>query len=89
MPEVKKEDVNITLNEGVLTISGERKQEKEEKDANEIRMESFYGTFSRSFVLPNNVDAAGIRAESKDGVLRVHVPKKEAAKPKTIAIDVK
>jgi len=89
LPEVKKEDVNITLSEGVLTISGERKQEKEEKDANEIRMESFYGTFSRSFALPNNVDAAGIRAESKDGVLRVHVPKKEAAKPKTIAIDVK
>lgn len=89
LPEVKREDVNITLSEGVLTISGERKQEKEEKNANEIRMESFYGTFSRSFVLPNNIDVAGIRAESKDGILRVHVPKKEAAKPKTISIDVK
>jgi HSP20 family protein len=88
LPEVKKEDVKITLNDGVITISGERKQEKEEKDANEIRVESFYGTFSRSFSLPDNVDTSAIRAESKDGVLRVHVPKKEAAKPKAIAIDV-
>jgi HSP20 family protein len=88
LPEVKKEDVNITLNDSVLTISGERKREKEEKDANEIRIESFYGNFSRSFALPNNVDTRGIRAESKDGVLRVHVPKAEASKPKPIAIDV-
>lgn len=88
LPEVKKEDVKITLNDGVITISGERKQEKEEKDANEIRVESFYGTFSRSFSLPDNVDTNAIRAESKDGVLRVHVPKKEVAKPKAIAIDV-
>lgn len=88
LPEVKKEDVKITLTDGVITISGERKQEKEEKDSNEIRIESFYGTFSRSFSLPDNVDTKGIRAETKDGVLRVHVPKMEAAKPKTIAIDV-
>ena len=88
LPEVRKEDVNITLNNGVITISGERKREKEEKDSNEIRIESFYGTFSRSFALPDNVDAAGIRAESKEGVLRVHVPKKEAVKPKSITIDV-
>lgn len=89
LPEVKKEDVSITLNNGVLTISGERKREKEEKDENELRIESFYGTFSRSFALPDNVDVSAIRAESKDGVLRVHVPKSEAAKPKTISIDVK
>lgn len=88
LPEVKKEDVKITLNDGVITISGERKQEKEEKDANEIRVESFYGTFSRSFSLPDNVDTSAIRAESRDGVLRVHVPKKELAKAKAIAIDV-
>jgi HSP20 family protein len=88
LPEVKKEDVKITLNGGVITISGERKREKEETDANEIRIESFYGTFSRSFALPDNVDTKGIRAESKDGVLRVHVPKAEMAKPKSIAIDV-
>ena len=88
LPEVKKEDVKITLNDGVITISGERKREKEEKGANEIRIESFYGTFSRSFSLPDNVDPKGIRAESKDGVLRVHVPKTERTQPKTIAIDV-
>lgn len=63
LPEVKKEDVKITLADGVLTISGERKREKEQKDANEIRIESFYGTFSRSFSLPDNVDVKAIRAE--------------------------
>jgi HSP20 family protein len=88
LPEVKKEDVNITLHNGVITISGERRREKEEQETNEIRIESFYGTFSRSFALPDNVDSTAIRAESKDGVLRVHVPKMELAKPKAIAIDV-
>jgi HSP20 family protein len=89
LPEVKKEDVKITLSDGVITISGERKREKEDKNENEIRIESFYGTFSRSFSLPPNVDVNAIRAEAKDGVLRVHVPKIQAEKPKTIAIDVR
>jgi HSP20 family protein len=88
LPEVKKEDVKITLSDGVLTISGERKREHEQKGANEIRIESFYGTFSRSFTLPDNVDVKGIRAESKDGVLKVHVPKTAPSAPKAIAIDV-
>ena len=88
LPEVKKEDVKITLNDGVITISGERKKEKEEKNANEIRVESFYGNFSRSFSLPDNVDEKAIRAESKDGVLKVHVPKTQMSQPKTIAIDI-
>src|SRR6185503_6574481 len=73
LPEVKKEDVKITLDNGVITISGERRQEKEEKDANEIRVESFYGTFSRSFSLPENIDAKAIAAEAKDGVLKVRI----------------
>lgn len=89
LPEVKKEDVEITLADGVLTISGERKLEKEDKDANDIRIESFYGTFSRSFALPSNVDPKGITAESKDGVLRVHVPKTQASQPQSIPIEVK
>jgi HSP20 family protein len=89
LPEVQRDDVKITLDNDVITISGERKREKEEKNANEIRVESFYGTFSRSFQLPDNVDAKAIRAESKDGVLRVHIPKTEAAKPKAISIEVK
>jgi len=89
LPEVKKEDVKVTLESGALTISGERKQEKQEKGENEIRVESFYGTFSRTFQLPDNVDAGNVRAESKDGVLKIHIPKKEAAKSRTVSIDVK
>jgi HSP20 family protein len=88
LPEVKKEDVKITLQDGVITISGERKHEKEHKDANEIRVESFYGSFSRSFSLPENVDPENIRAESKDGVLRIHIPKREAPKTTAKAIQV-
>ncbi|HLS81966.1 MAG TPA: Hsp20/alpha crystallin family protein [Steroidobacter sp.] len=89
LPEVKKEDVKITVEDGVITLSGERKHEKESKDENELRVESFYGTFSRSFVLPDDADAKGIRAESKDGVLRVHIPKTESKKPKPIQIEIK
>jgi HSP20 family protein len=89
LPEVKKEDVKITLEGGVITISGERKKESELKDANEIRVESFYGSFSRSFALPDNIDAKAIHAESKDGVLKVHVPKTAAAKPEVRKIEVK
>jgi len=89
LPEVRKEDVKIMLEDGVITISGERKHEKEHKDENEIRVESFYGSFSRSFSLPENIDAKSIRAESRDGVLKVHIPKTEAAKERPIAIEVK
>lgn len=89
LPEVKKEDVKVTLQDGAITISGERKHEKKQKGENEIRVESFYGTFSRTFALPDNIDAKGIRAESKDGVLRVHVPKLEGAKSTAKQIEVK
>jgi HSP20 family protein len=88
LPEVKKEDVRVLVENGVITISGERKQQKEQKDENEIRIESYYGTFSRSFSLPDNVDANGVRAESKDGVLKVHIPKKEVSKPKAVTVQV-
>lgn len=89
LPEVKKEDVKVMLEDGVITISGERRHEKEHKDSNEIRVESFYGTFSRSFSLPDNIDPKGVRAETKDGVLRVHIPKTQAAAAKPIPIEVK
>lgn len=89
LPEVKKEDVKITLEDGIITISGERKQEKEHKDQNEIRVESFYGSFSRSFSLPENIDAKNVRAESKDGVLKVHIPKTENSKAHPVTIEVK
>jgi HSP20 family protein len=89
LPEVKKEDIKVSVEDGVITISGERKQEKETKNESEIRTESFYGTFSRSFSLPDNVDTKAIRAETKDGVLRVHVPKTESTKTKPVQIEVK
>jgi HSP20 family protein len=89
LPEVKREDVKVTLQDGSLTISGERKQEKKDKSENEIRVESFYGSFSRTFALPDNVDAKAIRAETKDGVLRVHLPKVESPKAKPVQIEVK
>lgn len=89
LPAVKKEDVKVTLENGVITISGERKQEKESKDENEIRVESFHGTFTRSFALPDDIDPKTIRAEAKDGVLKVHIPKTQTPKPKTVAIEVK
>jgi len=88
LPGVKREDVNITLDDGVITITGERKQEKEEKDEKRHRVERFYGTFSRSFGLPENVDDKAIRAESKDGVLYVHIPKIKAEKAKSVQIRV-
>lgn len=89
LPEVKKEDVKITLDNGVITIAGERRMEKEQQEANEIRVESFYGTFSRSFALPENIDAKAIQAETKDGVLKVRIPKTKVEAPRRIAIEVK
>jgi HSP20 family protein len=88
LPGVKREDVKLTVDDGVITISGERRQEKEEKDEKRHRVERLYGTFTRSFTLPENVDAKAIRAESKEGVLYVHLPKTTAEKPKTVQIKV-
>ena len=88
LPAVKKEDVHITFENGMLTVSGERKQKEEEKKEKFHRVETYYGSFSRSFTLPENVDAAAIRAESKDGIITIHVPKTktEVKKPKEIKI---
>jgi HSP20 family protein len=88
LPEMKKEDVNITLQNGVITIAGERKHVKEDQDESSLRIESFYGRFSRSFALPDGIDSAAIRAESKDGILSVHIPKTPAEMPKKIDIKV-
>ena len=88
LPEVKKEDVEITVHEGVITVKGERREESAVESEKQHRVESVYGSFSRSFALPADVDESGIRAESKDGVLRVHLPKTEVKKPKAIEIDV-
>lgn len=88
LPAVKKEDVKVTVDGGMLTIEGERKQQKEEKNERFHRVESLYGSFSRSFSLPENVDPAGIKCESKDGVLSVHIPKKEIERHKPVEIKV-
>ena len=78
LPAVKKEEVRVTIDDGTLTISGERKQKAEETKEKVHRVESVHGTFSRSFTLPDNADAASIRAESQDGVITVHVAKKKS-----------
>jgi HSP20 family protein len=88
LPGVKREDVKVTQEDGVLTIEGERKYEKEEKGEKAHRVERFYGTFSRSFSLPDDADAKAIRAETKDGVLNVHIPKVKGEKTKPVQIKV-
>jgi HSP20 family protein len=88
VPAVKKDDVEITVEDGMLTLKGERRQQEEHKAEKFHKMESFYGSFARSFVLPGTVDAAAIRAESKDGILTIHVPKKQAEVKKPTMIKV-
>jgi HSP20 family protein len=88
LPEVKKEDVKVTVENGVLTITGERKFEKEERGKKYHRIERAYGSFARSFTLPDDADAAKVNAEFKDGVLKVHLAKSEAAKPRQIEVKV-
>ena len=85
---LKKEDVNVTVENGELTITGERKLEKEEKGKKFHRIERSYGSFMRSFTLPEGVSAEKACVDFRDGVLEVHLPKDEKAKPKAIAIKV-
>jgi HSP20 family protein len=89
LPEVKKEDIEITVDNDTLTISGERRVEKSTENEKEHRRETFYGSFQRSFGLPDNVNQSEIRAETKDGVLIVHVPKTQSRKPEPVSIKVK
>ena len=88
LPEIKKEDVKLTVQDNVLAISGERKYEKEEKDKKYHRVERAYGSFLRSFTLPEDADGSKVAAEYKDGILTVHLPKSEKAKPKSIDVKV-
>ena len=88
IPDVKKEDVKVTLEDGVLTIQGQRKQEKEETGKKYHRVERSYGSFIRSFTLPDLVDEEKVKAEFKDGVLNLQLPKSEKAKPKAIEVKV-
>ena len=88
LPEVPKEDVKVLFDDGVLTIRGERKTEKEEKGEKVHRTERYYGMFERSFVLPEDVDVTAIRAESRDGVLTIHMPRAAVEKTRPVAITV-
>lgn len=88
LPEVPKEEVKVLVDEGVLTIKGERKVEKEVKGEKVHRTERFYGIFERSFVLPEDVDAKLIKAESRDGVLMLHLPRVAVEKARPLAITI-
>lgn len=88
IPEVKKEDVKVTVDNGVLTLQGERRMEKEEKGKKFHRIERSYGSFVRSFRLPDGVNDAKAKAEFKDGMITVTLPKSEKAKAKTVEIAV-
>jgi HSP20 family protein len=88
VPGVQKEDMDVRIENGVLTLHGERKEDNETKDVSTHLMERVYGSFTRSFSLPTTVDATRVAAAYKDGVLEVTVPKVETAKPKKIEIKV-
>jgi HSP20 family protein len=88
LPAVKKEDVQVLMDEGVITIKGERKQQKDEKNEKYHRVESFYGSFERSFSLPDNVKSDAVHCESKDGILTVHIPKSAPTKSKPRQISI-
>jgi len=88
LPEVQKDDVKVTVENGTLTISGERKAEREQKGRRFHRVERFYGRFERSFSIPDDAEANDVKAEFKDGVLRVHLAKSEKARPKQIEVKV-
>ena len=88
VPGILREDMDVRIENGVLTLHGERKEEKDVKDVNAHLMERVYGSFTRSFSLPTTVDATKVTAIYKDGVLEVTVPKVETAKPKRVEIKV-
>jgi HSP20 family protein len=89
LPGMKKEDIEVSVHEGVLTISGERKEEKEHKEAESYRAERFFGRFHRTVSLPVAVNAEKVAAAYKDGILTVTLPKSEEAKPKQIPVNAK
>lgn len=88
VPGLKKEDIKISIQDNVLTLQGEKKQEKIQKDENLHCVERYYGNFRRSFNLPSQVDSGKVKATYKDGILTIELPKKEEAKPKEINISV-
>jgi len=88
LPEVRKEDVSITVQDSILTVSGERKFEKRTEGEKVHRMERSYGTFARRFALPEQIVEQGIRADGQDGVIRIHVPKQVVVPPQPRQITI-
>lgn len=88
LPEVRKEDISLTVHDGVLTLSGERRQEKREENEKLHRIERQYGSFTRRFALPEDADDQAIRAESRDGVIMIHIPKHKVVQPQARQIQV-
>ena len=88
LPGMKKEDIDISMHDGVLTVSGERKHERENKEGQTFRSERYFGKFQRSITLPSGVDPSKVSASYKDGVLLIHLPKAEEAKPRQIEVKV-
>lgn len=88
LPEVKNEDVHVTFNEGVLTVTGERKLEKEEKGKKYHRIERSYGTFLRTFTVPIDAEETKISAEFKGGLLQIRIPKADRPRPKSVEVKV-
>lgn len=88
LPGLRREDIDLTVENHTLTIRGERKPDEEAANAQFHRSERMFGACSRSFTLPNTVDAARVKAEYRDGVLTVRLPRREEAKPRQITVDV-
>ncbi len=88
IPGVEKDKVKVEIKDNILTIRGERKEERETKEHNVYRMERHYGEFVRSFALPQKVDASKIKAKYKDGILEITLPKPEEVKGKEIKVEV-
>ena len=88
LPEVKKDEIKVTVEDGILVLSGERRLDKEDTGRKYHRMERAHGSFGRSFSLPDNADSDKVNAEFEDGVLKVHISKSEAARPKQIEVKV-
>lgn len=86
LPDVRKEDIKVNVENGELCLSGERKQEKEEKGKKFHRIERHYGSFMRSFTLPANVDASNVKAEFKDGMLNLTLPKTAKTKASEVKV---
>jgi HSP20 family protein len=88
LPEMKKDDVRVTVEKGILSVSGERKNEKEDQKKKFHRIELSFGTFRRSFTLPEDADSTKVTADLRDGVLRVHLPTARVAKSKATQVKV-